>query len=347
MSQVKSGLFKKRKKAGGFMEEIYLITGATGFLGRTTARELALQGKKVIGLRLPGDKEHLLPEIEYQLGDITKPYTLEKFFQQAEGKDAVVIHCAGMVTIASQENQVWNVNVDGTRNIVDLCERYHIPKLVYVSSVHAIQESEKGQPICEAEKFSASLVKGIYGQSKAEATAYVIKAAERGLNAMVVHPSGIIGPEDYSGGYMTETIRAYLKGYFPCSIEGGYDFVDVRDVADGIIKCAQKGKCGETYILSGEYITVKEMFDVLSRIAGKKKVHGEIPLKALRWFSPLCERVAKALGNSLLVTPYSVYTLGSNGYFSHEKAQKGLGYSVRPIEETLADVVMWLRKECK
>lgn len=323
---------------------IYL-TGATGFLGSTVAKELSAQGKKVIGLRLPGDKAHLLPEIEYQLGDITKPYTLEKFFQQAEGKNAVLIHCAGLVTIASKEDCVWNVNVDGTRNIVNLCEKHHISKLIYVSSVHAIEENTKGQPICETKQFSASLVKGIYGKSKAEATAYVMKAAERGLNAMIVHPSGIIGPEDYSGGYMTETVRAYLKGYFPCAIEGGYDFVDVRDVADGIIKCAEQGKCGETYILSGEYITVKRMFDVLSSISGRKRVHGEIPLKTLRWISPFCEKMEKALGSPLLITPYSLYTLGSNGYFSYEKAQKELGYSARPIEETLADMVMWLSRK--
>lgn len=88
--------------------------------------------------------------------------------------------------------------MDGTRNIADLCEKHHISKLIYVSSVHVIEESAKGQPICETKHFSASLVKGIYGKSKAEATAYVMKAAERGLNAMVVHPLGIIGPEDYS-----------------------------------------------------------------------------------------------------------------------------------------------------
>lgn len=327
------------------MEEIYLITGATGFLGREVAKQLAAKQKKVIGLRLPGDKANLLPGVEYIIGDITKPYTLKKFFEQAEGKETVLIHCAGLVTVASEEEQIWSVNVDGTRNIVNLCEEYHISKLLYVSSVHAIEERGKGQVICETKQFSASRVKGIYGKSKAEATAYVQKASERGLYAMTVHPSGMIGPEDYSGSYMTETIKAFLKGYFPCAVEGGYDFADVRDVADGIIKCAEKGKSGETYILSNEYITVKRMFDILGRVSGKRKVWGTVPLKMIQRVLPFCEKVEKAAGMPLLVTPYSTYTLGSNGNFSHEKAKKELGYSVRPIEETLADIVMWLQKE--
>lgn len=283
--------------------------------------------------------------MEYEIGDITKPYTLAKFFELADGKEAVVIHCAGLVTVATKNDQVWKINVDGTRNVVDLCEKYHISKLVYVSSVHAIEESEKGKTIRETKQFSASKVNGIYGKSKAEATAYVLKAAERGLNAMVVHPSGIIGPEDFSGGYMMNMVKAYLKGYFPCSIEGGYDFVDVRDVADGIVKCVENGRTGETYILSNEYITVQRMLDILSGITGKKKPYGVVPLKAVRLIAPFCEKIEKAVGSSLLVTPYSIYTLGSNGHFSHEKAEKELGYVVRPVEETLADVVMWIKKE--
>lgn len=327
------------------MEKVYLVTGATGFLGREVAKQLTARHKQVIGLRLPGDKAHLLPEVEYIIGDITKPYSLQKFFESAEGKEAVLVHCAGLVSVASEEDRIWNVNVDGTRNIVDLCEKYHIHKFLYVSSVHAIPEKKKGQAICETKQFSASWVKGIYGKSKAEATAYVQKASERGLHTMIVHPSGMIGPEDYSGGYMTETIRAFLKGYFPCAVEGGYDFVDVRDVADGIIKCIEKGKSGETYILSNEYITVKRMFDILGEVSGNRKVWGTVPLKVVQWVSPFCEKVEKALGCPMLVTPYSAYTLGSNGNFSHEKAKKELGYLARPVEETLADVAIWLQKE--
>lgn len=327
------------------MDKIYLVTGATGFLGREIAKKLAMQDKKVVGLRLPGDKRNLLPNVEYQVGDITKPYSLRQFFAKAEGKEAVVIHCAGIVSVASKEEQMWKVNVDGTRNIVDLCEKCHISKLLYVSSVYSIEEKAKGQLICETNDFSASKVKGIYAKSKAEATAYVYKASERGLYTMIVHPSGLLGSEDYSGGYMTETIKVFLKGHFPFAVQGGYDFVDVRDVAEGIISCTENGKSGESYILSGRYITIKEMFDILAKVLGKRKEYKAIPLGMIRWAAPMCEKLEKAFGNPLLITPYSLYVLESNGNFSHEKAEKELGYSVRPIEETLADMVVWLHKE--
>ncbi len=330
-------------QGGAVLDEVYLITGVTGFLGCTLAKALIARGKKVVGLRLPQDKEHLLSEVEYQIGDITKPYTLSGFFKQAEGKRAVLIHCAGIVTIASgDDKQVRKVNVDGTRHIVDLAMRYQIDRFIYVSSVHAIKEGTDGTVIKETTWFSADSVKGIYGKSKAEATAYVLGAARQGFHAMVVHPSGMIGPGDDSGGYMTETIRAFLKGRFPAAVEGGYDFVDVRDVAEGIIRCAEHGRQGETYILSNRYITVKEMFEILSILRGKPKKYRTVPLKMLTPFALLIEKVERKRGFPLLITPYSLYTLGSNGNFSHEKADRELGYSVRPIERTLADMTAWI-----
>lgn len=327
------------------MEELYLVTGATGFLGHYIVENLKKRGKEVVALRMPGDKAHLSEGISYELGNITKPYTLQKFFERAKDRKSILIHCAGMVSIAtSGSDLLWKVNVDGTRNIVDLCERYEIGRLVYVSSVHAIPEQEGGQVIKEPEQCSASLVEGAYGKSKAEAAVYVKKAAERGLDAVIAYPSGMIGPEDYTKGYMTEVIRAYLKGYFPAAVQGGYDFADVRDVAEGVVACAEKGRQGEGYILSGEYVTVKEMFEKLSRIAGKKTVRHEIPLWAVRWAAPACEKLCRRMQRLMLITPYSLYTLGSNGNFSCEKAVEELGYCHRPIEETLADTAMWLNK---
>lgn len=254
------------------MEEIYLVTGATGFLGHFIVEKLKEQGRMIVGLRLPGDKAHLSEGVTYEIGDITKPYTLHKFFSHGEGKKSVVIHCAGLVSIVSNEERLWNVNVDGTRNIIDLCEKYGINRLTYVSSVHAIPDEGKGTVIREPKHCLASLVVGDYGKSKAEATLHVKRAAKSGLDTVIAYPSGLVGPQDYAMGYMTEVIRAYLKGCLPAAVKGGYDFVDVRDAAEGVIACSEKGMRGEGYILSGEYIAIKEMFDILSRVSGKRYV---------------------------------------------------------------------------
>lgn len=327
------------------MEELYLVTGATGFLGHFIVEKLKSQGKQVVALRLPGDKAHLSEGITYELGDITKSYTLKKFFERAKDRKSILIHCAGRMRMdTSGQDQLWQVNVDGTRNIVDLCEQYGIDRLVYVSSVRAIPGQEKGQVIKEPEQCSASFVKGVYGKSKAEASAYVKKAADRGMDAVIVYPSSMVGPEDYSRSCMTEVICAYMKGHFSAAVRGGYNFADVRDVADGVIACAERGQQGEGYILSGEYITGKELFEVLGRITGKKMRHHNILLSTVKWASPIYEKLGRKMQLPLFITPYSLYTLDINENFNCEKAVEELGYCHKPIAETLADTVMWLNK---
>lgn len=322
----------------------FLITGSTGFLGQMIVKQLLQEGKTVIGLKLAGDKRRLHKRATYICGDVSDKRSLKQFFEAAKDKKAVLIHCAGVVTIASEHNRLWNVNVDGTRNIVDMCEQYRIERLVYVSSVHAIPEDKSGGVITEADFFSASRVQGIYGKSKAEATAYVWKAMERGLPACIVFPSGIIGPQDYSGGYMTQVIQSYLKGLLVLGVDGGYDFVDVRDVAAGICTCCDKGRNGESYILSNEYSSIRRIMNHLAKLTGKKKITVYIPLKPASFIAPISEKISSVLHLPQIFTPYSIYALGSNGHFSHEKATKELGYKTRAITNTLMDTINWMQK---
>ncbi len=217
------------------MFERYLVTGATGFLGRTVAELLAAQGAGVTALALPGDPaaKALPMGVEVIFGDVCNPDSLCAFFR-GSGKNVCVIHCAGMVSIRTRPGpQMRRVNVDGTGNILSLCRRHDVGRLVYVSSVHAIPERKQGQAITEVLEFSPQRVSGPYAKSKAEATAMVLDAARNGLNACVVHPSGIIGPGDTAMGSTASMIAAYCKGRLPMGVKGGYDFVDVRDVARG------------------------------------------------------------------------------------------------------------------
>ena len=180
---------------------------------------------------------------------------------------------------------------------------------------------------CRSFLFMTTLVKGAYGKSKAETTLYVEKARQHGFPVSVVHPSGIIGPGDYSGGYMTELMRFSIHHGMPLAVEGGYDFVDVRDVADGIIRCADEEMSGENYILSNEYITVKHLLDILSKQLGKRKPYGSVPLKWMEIIAPFCEKMFPVLKLPELITPYSIYTLGSNGHrgYGKEAGSSGTG----------------------
>lgn len=139
--------------------------------------------------------------------------------------------------------------------------------------------------------------------------------------------------------------KAFLKGKLPFAVRGGYDFVDVRDVASGILGCAMSGKSGEGYILSGRYITIKEMLDIIGKAAGLRHRPLCLPLGLAKLAAPYYEKRCIRKKKPLFFTPYSIAVLGSNGYFSHKKAAGVLSYKPRPIEETLRDMTEWLRQQ--
>ena len=329
------------------MFDQYLITGATGFLGRAVAEELVRRRAQVHALVLHNDPYiHLLPkEVHTVVGDVCVKNSLADFFADA-GSRTCVIHCAGVVSVASRPgSKLYQVNVGGTWRVLRQCMKRNVGRLIHVSSVHAIPEKPKGCIITEDCEFSPGLVDGDYAKSKATATELVFDAAKRGLNASIVFPSGIIGPGDIQGGSFTSMAKSFLSGKLPFAVRGGYDFVDVRDVAGGILGCAMSGKSGEGYILSGRYITIKEMLDIIGKAAGLRHRPLCLPLGLAKLAAPYYEKRCIRKKKPLFFTPYSIAVLGSNGYFSHKKASGVLSYKPRPIEETLRDMTEWLRQQ--
>ncbi len=322
----------------------YLVTGAAGHLGNTIVRALAEKGTDIRALVLPGEKAtaEVAKYAQIYTGDVRLSETLIPFFEGAA--PCTVIHCAGIVSIASKYDQaVWDVNVRGTQNILELCKKYAVQKTVYVSSVHAIPELPAGQIITEIRDFDPNAVYGLYAKTKAAATKAALEAAANGLNVSVVHPSGICGPYDYGRGHLTQLIIDYCKKSLTAAVRGGYDFVDVRDVADGILRCCEEGKSGECYILSGAYHTVQELLGLCSEITGNKPIKTILPLWFAKLTAPMAEFYYKLKKQPPLYTPYSLCTLTSGVSFSHEKASKALGYQPRPLRNTVADTWTWLR----
>ena len=326
------------------MFDKYLVTGATGFLGRVVAEGLVRRKAQVHALVLHDDPyTDLLPkEVRTVIGDVCDKSSLSDFFADADSRTCV-IDCAGIVSVASRPGpRLYQVNVGGTWKVLRQCMEHDVGKMVYVSSVHAIPEKPKGCIISEDCEFSPGLVDGDYAKSKAAATELVFDAAERGLNASIVFPSGIIGPGDLQGGSFTSMAKSFLSGKLPFAVRGGYDFVDVRDVANGILACSESGEPGKGYILSGCYVTIRRMLQLVGKAAKLKYRSICLPLGLARLAAPYYERRSLRERKPLFFTPYSVSVLASNGQFSHAAASERFAYQPRPIEETLGDMTAWL-----
>lgn len=335
-------------KGAYFMDKrVYIVTGASGFLGNNIVRRLSKIGAgEIRALLLPCDSGEALKNLSCKVyrGDVTQPQTLGGIFEGTENCELFVIHCAAVVYIKTKRNQtVYDVNVNGTKNIVKMTLRKG-GKLVYVSSVHAIPEKPQGELMTEISDFSPKTVNGQYAKTKAIAADFVLRAVrERGLNACILHPSGIIGPYDYTGSHLTQLFADFANGRLKACVKGGYDFVDARDVAKGVISACDNGRAGECYILSNRYVEVKQLLDIAAEVTGRKKISVMLPMWLAKATASLSEKYYELLGQPPLYTKYSLFVLASNSVFSNQKARTELGYNCRNIYKTVKDTMLWLK----
>ena len=326
------------------MKRLYLITGGLGHLGSTIVSKLVQRGENVRALILPKDKGERCAGVEYIEGNVTDKQSLTPFFRN-NGEELFLIHTAGLISIQDKGTKdLWRVNVEGTKNIIDAAMEYGVRRFVYVSSVHAIPERKDVAVLKEVDDYSPDLVKGEYAKSKAAASHLVMEAVRKGLNTSIVLPSGIIGPGDNGRNHLVQLCAMFLKNKLPMGVNGGYDMVDVRDVAEGTIKALENGKCGESYILSGSSVTIKELLRYMAAASGKKEKKC-VPIWLAKMFSPFFELDAKRRKKRPLFTRYSLMTLEDNTRFSHDKASVYLGYSPRDISESVKDMVAYLKKD--
>ncbi len=324
------------------MRRVYIITGANGHLGNTLIRILRKTEVEIRGLLLPTEHRKERENIHYFHGDVRDTDTLSSLFEGLSDAEVIVIHTAGIIDIAGTvSSQMYAVNVEGTRNIVKLCQEYGVKRLVYVSSVHAIPE-KRWSVQREVHHFSPEEVVGGYAKTKAEATQLVLDAVSEGLDAVVVHPSGIIGPYDSSENHLVQMITDYIRGKLPACVRGGDDLVDVRDVAAGCIAAAEKGRTGECYILSNRHYEIREVLGMVREYGGGRRLP-TLPIWMAKAAAPLLGWIAKKRHRRPLYTRYSLYTLHSNDKFSHEKASRELGYHPRDLVQTIQDTIRWER----
>lgn len=319
-----------------------LVTGATGHIGNVLVRELVGQGYAVRALTLAGESLRPLDgmEVEIVVGDVLKPDSLVRAMSGVEG----VFHLAGVISIMpGDDERVRRVNVEGTCNVINAARKAGVKRLLHTSSIHALQRVE-GVTMDESLPFDPHNPVGIYDRTKAEASLEVLAAVKEGLNAVIVCPTGVVGPHDYLGSEVGSLINGWLKRGVSLLIDGAYDFVDVRDVALGMILAYEKGQCGAVYILGGEQISLTRMQQLVRSIAGLKSQVLKIPARLALFFAnftPLYYRLAKVKPR---FTRYSLVTVMGNSVISSARARRELGYQARGLAESLTDTVTWLQK---
>jgi len=256
-----------------------------------------------------------------------------------------VFHLASFISVSENHSDlVEKVNIQGTRNVVDACLAAGVKRLVHASSVQAYWQPDAAAATHEGMKLSLNGRSLLYDRTKAEGQRIVLEAVSRGLEAVVINPTGMIGPNDYNLSRMGEAILSIASGTYPLLVDGGFDWVDARDVVQGALAAEARGKSGECYLLSGHWVHLRDVSAAISRLTGKRTARLAVPLwlaGAGAWVNELIALLARRRTN---FTPGVVRTLRMSRRISHEKASRDLGYEPRPFEETMRDTLDWFRQ---
>jgi len=317
-----------------------LVTGAAGHLGNVLVRELLKRDEAVRVLVLPGENTAGLDSlpVETVYGNILDVQSLEPACRNV----TTVFHLAALVSLLDKDEPVMRrVNIEGTQNILRAAQTNAVQRFVYTSSIHALARPAHGVKIDEAQPFDARNSAGAYDRTKAEASLAVLQAASRGLHAVIVCPTGVIGPYDYRRSEMGEMILGWMLSPFHWLVKGSFDFVDVRDVAKGHIRARDHGRSGETYILGGNNIDIRRLVGMVANQTGRQKPSVRLPGWIAMLAAGAAEQYYRVTHTRPSFTRYSLETLLSNSTISSHKAQRELGYLPRELSETISDTITW------
>jgi dihydroflavonol-4-reductase len=317
-----------------------LVTGATGHIGNVLVRDLIARAERVRALLLPGEDCTPLRGLPVELveGDVLDPASIEAALPGVER----VYHLAGLISIMPDTyDLLYQVNVVGTRNMLNACRRAGIRRLVYTSSIHAIPAPPEGAVIDESLAPDPEQAWGDYDRTKAMATREVQLAAAAGLDAVIVCPTGVIGPYDFRRSEIGQFLLDCARPGPKFCIEGAYDFVDVRDVAAGHILACEHGRRGESYILAGSRLSVRRIIALVEDVTGRRGPHLHVPLRLAHLAARLGPLFYRLTHTKPRFTPYSLHTVTSNSVISPRKAHRELGFVARPVRETIADTLRW------
>ena len=316
------------------------ITGASGHIGGNLARALVARGDTVVALVHDAARSLDGVDVKRVDGDVRDADSLARAFRDVER----VFHLAARISISAQEDPaVEAINVGGTRNALASARAAGVKRFIHFSSIHAISPLPLSAMVDETRPLVEGPGELPYDRSKAAAQREVMKGAAEGFDALVVNPTAVIGPHDFAPSHVGKLLVDLAQRRMPGLVDGGFSWVDVRDVVAGALAAAERGRAGEAYLLSGHWLSVRDLALVVERVTGARPPRIVSPMWLARACAPFATAWAKLRHTTPRLTSASLKALRHHRHISSAKAEAELGYTSRPTEETLRDTFAWFR----
>jgi dihydroflavonol-4-reductase len=321
---------------------ITAVTGATGHIGANLVRELLRSGRRlrVLVERAAADDTRAIDglEVERVVGDVRDRESLLPLLQGAD----VVYHLAAVIALAGDRaGRLHATNVIGAENVAELAREAGVRRMVHFSSIHAFSAEPAAEPIDEKRSRALGPAHPAYDRSKAEGEERVRAQVARGLDVVVVNPTGVIGPWDFAPSRFGRLLLAFHRREVPALVAGGFDWVDARDVAASALAAERDGRTGESYLLGGRWHSMLEIARIAESVTGVRAPRRVVPTWLARAAAPFSTLAARFTGNEPLFTSESLRAANSHRHVVSEKAARELGHRPRPIAESIADSYAW------
>jgi dihydroflavonol-4-reductase len=320
-----------------------LVTGANGHLGNNLCRQLVARGERVRAMiRASADAAPLAGlDLEIVRGDIMDPASTAR---AVDGCGRLYHTAAGFLMWSKDpERDIIRPSVDGTRNVLEAAVRAGVEKVVYTSSSGTIGHADSPTARWnETRPYPTPHTHYLRGKIAAEQEAFAI-ARKSGLAMVSIHPGLILGPRFWKPSESVAQVVQFVNQGAPVYFDGGFSVVDVDDVARGAVLAMEKGRSGERYILAGDNVTVKQLFDLMAELTGLKAPSLRLPVPVVRALATALELVSKLTGSRPMLDRSQVDEFaGKYAYFDSSKAERELGYTHLPARDTLRRTVAWI-----
>ena len=321
-----------------------LVTGATGFIGAAVARVLLSKGHTVRVMQRQASPTDNLEglDVERVIGDLGDAQSL---VQAVDGCDGLFHVAADYRLWVPKPEEIYRINVEGTRTLMEAALAAGVKRIVYTSSVATLGLNDDGSPADEHTPVSEAQMIGHYKRSKFQAEAVVKSmATQQKLPAVIVNPSAPVGPRDIKPTPTGRTVLDAARGAMPAYVDTGLNIVHVDDVAHGHWLAFEQGVVGERYVLGSEDLTLKEIFDIVCGITGEKPPSVKLPVALLMPIAFGAEIWARLTDREPMVTRDGLKLAKKKMFFSSARAKRELGYDPRPAKQALEDAVAWFKQ---